>query len=431
MLDPLALFVGGATQPSHRPIPLSYRRLALLTMHARLTRHAQVQGRNQGLFAAPMAASTADDAIASGSTAAAAAQAAAAPPIAPSLLVEPWPGVVASWGVPKFERQHVVCAPWAAPNVPRGIYPAWMRRLNRAQCGASPAGASLVLEVLQPLRELTLLANHSRHLHAAFAASLRPPPTLTPAPAGAVDATTGAAVAWPRRAVSGDVSQRGQHSRGGGRRHERNRAPPTAAPRRSLTAATVRVAHRLANGTECVALLGIGHVHHTDGPLLKPQRTPRDARRRPPTPSVASAAPFQFGADYDHFFYALSPRPPFAPLAISRDFCLQSVDRPHDCERVQFVSGMALVGGDRPSGVAIKGTRSAHDHDRDPPQRSGSGGRTNETLLLTYGVNDCEARVGRLPLERVWRMLQPLAPAVGAEGSPDARKVCAVLGAQT
>ena len=31
-------------------------------------------------------------------------------------------------------------------------------------------------------------------------------------------------------------------------------------------------------------------------------------------------------------------------------------------------------------------------------------------VLLSYGVNDCEARLAALPLERVWGLLRPLAP---------------------
>ena len=30
-------------------------------------------------------------------------------------------------------------------------------------------------------------------------------------------------------------------------------------------------------------------------------------------------------------------------------------------------------------------------------------------LVMSYGVNDCEARLATLPLERVWQMLVPLA----------------------
>ena len=47
-----------------------------------------------------------------------------------------------------------------------------------------------------------------------------------------------------------------------------------------------------------------------------------------------------------------------------------------DCESVQFVSGM----------LAPNAT----------------------TLLMSYGVNDCEARLGALPMSTVWEMLRPV-----------------------
>ena len=31
-----------------------------------------------------------------------------------------------------------------------------------------------------------------------------------------------------------------------------------------------------------------------------------------------------------------------------------------------------------------------------------------DSLLLSYGVNDCEAKVGRIPLTQLWTMLHPL-----------------------
>ena len=46
------------------------------------------------------------------------------------------------------------------------------------------------------------------------------------------------------------------------------------------------------------------------------------------------------------------------------------------------------------------------------------GDANGDTLLLAYGLNDCEARVGRIGLDRVWRMLQPL---------PGASAVCEPL----
>jgi hypothetical protein len=33
----------------------------------------------------------------------------------------------------------------------------------------------------------------------------------------------------------------------------------------------------------------------------------------------------------------------------------------------------------------------------------------NDSLLLAFGVNDCEARVGRISLAQIWGMLRPIA----------------------
>lgn len=38
----------------------------------------------------------------------------------------------------------------------------------------------------------------------------------------------------------------------------------------------------------------------------------------------------------------------------------------------------------------------------------GGGGERGERLLLSYGVNDCEAKVGAIELEKVWASLVPL-----------------------
>ena len=82
---------------------------------------------------------------------------------------------------------------------------------------------------------------------------------------------------------------------------------------------------------------------------------------------------------YTHFFFTLDATPPFAVSAVGPEFCLGASPRGTDCEVVQYVSGMA---------------------------------RDNATgeLLLSYGVNDCEARVARLALDEVRRMLQPWPP---------------------
>ena len=78
-----------------------------------------------------------------------------------------------------------------------------------------------------------------------------------------------------------------------------------------------------------------------------------------------------------------SPKPSPNPtqVATSGEFCLAADGAPTDCESVQFISGVEL--------------------------------QDAQTLLLAYGVNDCAAKVARLALERVWRMLRPLAAHAG------------------
>ena len=89
---------------------------------------------------------------------------------------------------------------------------------------------------------------------------------------------------------------------------------------------------------------------------------------------------FRWGSNYTHFVYALAVAPPHALLATSGEWCIASPEQ-GQCESVQFVAGIALEG---PEGH--------------PPDR----------LLLSYGVNDCEARLGSLPLTRLWSSLVPL-----------------------
>ena len=272
-------------------------------VHPTITSTASwAQGRSQALFSVPASAS------ADGNTRVS---------VPAELYVMPWPGLVASFGVVAFPRKRLHCFPWAVRGQrPRRVLP-WLRKLHRAQCGHSPAGTRLELDILDAkssgVHGLQLIHNHTKAL--------------------------------PRRSPQ---------------------SPPL-----SLTAGLLRIER--ADG--CAALLGVGHVHHTDGVRSQSGR-PRDAQHG------HAALPFYFGADYDHHFFTLSPRAPFTPLAYSRDFCLASAADPTDCERVQFISGLA------------------HAAERAPV-----GGRA---VLLAYGVNDCEARVVRLPLERVWEMLTPL-----------------------
>lgn len=141
--------------------------------------------------------------------------------------------------------------------------------------------------------------------------------------------------------------------------------------RMSTTANLVRIARDVPGGRRCEAYLGVGHLHRgasaendvgwfraTSGHGERPNATFRWAHR------------------YTHFFYTLQPRAPFRLLGTSGEWCIQSRQNPHDCESVQFVSGLAP--GPRPS-----------------------------ELVVSFGVNDCEAKVAVLDLARVWALLLP------------------------
>eukprot|EP00966_Prymnesium_polylepis_P010382 239403-Prymnesium_polylepis.1 len=138
----------------------------------------------------------------------------------------------------------------------------------------------------------------------------------------------------------------------------------------------------------CAAYLGVGHLHHL----------PHRGAHHPRAPAAYSA--FEFGSSYSHFFYTLEPRPPFALLATSGEFCIAARLGASDCESVQFVSGIAL----RATGGAPA----------DPSwNNSARGEQQDQELVLSYGVNDCESRLTLLRLERIRRMLTPLPSAVG------------------
>ena len=110
----------------------------------------------------------------------------------------------------------------------------------------------------------------------------------------------------------------------------------------------------------------------------------------------------------------MQPRPPFAPLAVTDEFCLGSPQDARDCERVQFVSGLAVLSTADELRLNRTSTsaESAMGPRGEPPTLDGREGAaragTSTALLLAYGVNDCEARVGRIALAELWRMLRPL-----------------------
>eukprot|EP00312_Isochrysidales_sp_CCMP1244_P006693 CAMPEP_0196682718 /NCGR_PEP_ID=MMETSP1090-20130531/9424_1 /TAXON_ID=37098 /ORGANISM="Isochrysis sp, Strain CCMP1244" /LENGTH=105 /DNA_ID=CAMNT_0042021145 /DNA_START=28 /DNA_END=345 /DNA_ORIENTATION=- len=88
----------------------------------------------------------------------------------------------------------------------------------------------------------------------------------------------------------------------------------------------------------------------------------------------------------------MQPVYPFRLLATSREFCVASSQSEDDCESVQFISGAVLE-------AARNATPTA-----DGQQGQGQA----QQLLLSMGINDCEAKLARIPMARVWEMLRPL-----------------------
>ena len=107
--------------------------------------------------------------------------------------------------------------------------------------------------------------------------------------------------------------------------------------------------------------------------------------------------------------------PPFRILALSNEFCIGALQDTSDCESVQFVSGLEAV--EAVEAVAPAGDNGTRVRPLRPEQlrraalaaRAGRRARwTRARLLLSFGVNDCEAKLAQLDLERVWQMPKPL-----------------------
>ena len=75
-------------------------------------------------------------------------------------------------------------------------------------------------------------------------------------------------------------------------------------------------------------------------------------------------------------FYTMQPKPPFRILATSNEFCIGSQQDASDCESVQFISGAELE---------VDG-----EGEQDSAHRAASA-----RLLLSYGINDCEAKLAK------------------------------------
>ncbi|KAL1496063.1 hypothetical protein AB1Y20_014691 [Prymnesium parvum] len=261
------------------------------------------QGRNQALFAAARRA---------------------AGPL--ELMVQPWLGLVGSFGAAAFRKVEVFCSSQRA----RGAGP--------RVCGATPLETVVRIDEVSTPRfgaTLELLANHSD-------AALR------------------------RETIGGS--------------------------RLSTTSNLVRVVRR---GGACTAYVGVGHTHRREGKLnLQMKRARRRGGRRrgrEPEDSGSSAVPFMWGYEYTHFFYAIEPHEPFRLLGTSQEFCIALAQDEGDCESVQFISSITLTDSRMKADQVVKPSPASAD-----------------TLLLSYGVNDCEAKVAKMPLEQLWSMLQPV-----------------------
>ena len=146
----------------------------------------------------------------------------------------------------------------------------------------------------------------------------------------------------------------------------------------SATANLVKATWHDAGGLPCHAFVGAGHYHRAQGKENRFQMKQGGVQE----PFVGHGTVdydeqhFQFGAMYTHFFYTVQPHPPYRMLATTAEFCIEAAQDRGDCESVQFVSGLALA--------------------------------ADSSLLTAYGINDCEARLGRLSLSRLREMLRPL-----------------------
>ena len=211
----------------------------------------------------------------------------------------------------------------------------------------------------------------------------------------------------------------------------------------STTSGLVKITRSVSGAKPCEAYLGVGHTHRREGILSRNERprfyekqekrpASRRGRRRQSSKEITSPAAsnltrggsnetFMWGYQYTHFFYTVAPHAPFHTLATSSEFCIAALQDHGDCESVQCAhpDPIERACGLRTSPVAPTTAYFHHSHN-DPfilhPCRFrfvSSIATAGNSILLSYGVNDCEAKVAKVPLERVWGMLHPLDAASG------------------
>ena len=245
------------------------------------------------------------------------------------VLVQPWLGLVGSFGVPEWTKETHKC-----------------RKLWRHTCGTHPRGIYLTLDTI---------ANRNINQHFAVNEAI-PVSDYRKQLSAKKQPMFGdfSMVSNLSASLSGELSV-GQTV--------------------SSTTNLLRIGQTV-NGSRCEALLGIGHTHRGDGWCLEQKkrtgyplchRVPKSQRFR-----------IRWGYRYTQFFYTVDPRPPYPVLALSHEWCFASSQDPADCESIQFAGGAAL--------------------------RDTSTG--SQEVVISYGVNDCEAKLAVVKLERVWSMLK-------------------------
>jgi hypothetical protein len=167
---------------------------------------------------------------------------------------------------------------------------------------------------------------------------------------------------------------------------------------------------RRASRTSCGFLLEIGHIHRSD--TRENLRNWGASRRLNHATEAHRLAlglgphMFAFGAHYTHFLYAVQPCAPYAVVAVSEEFCLEARGATGDCETIQFVSGLEhLAGTSQASAHPAAGLEWQHR-------------LAGQELLLSYGINDCEAKVGKLQVDSVLSMFEPVALSQATAGRP-------------
>ena len=284
-------------------------------------------------------------------------------PSTTELLVQPWFGVVGSVGSIEFERRRVACLTpnvdfrhWrrtdaagatrasASRGTPSNASAPRIQRGSFTECGSHPFGTLVDLDVVSQSGSPSPRRKRTKRASVMAHRKLRLRLTLV------TNQTL-------------DVLGTGLGAR-----------------RISPTAHLIRIDGKRRDGSRCHALLGVGHLHRGDGAKIHKGCHENYCKVRfwHSSNGWHQRQPFQFGYLYTHFFYTLHDRAPHGITATTGEFCIGAAQDAADCESTQFISGIEHFGAGR------------------------------DRLLLAFGVNDCEAKVGVVALRRIAQMLRAM-----------------------